>query len=189
VFGPAWQQAVVPTQILALGGAAVLVTDVVGSALMAAGRSRALLGYGVAHFAVYAGTVLAVASHGITAVAAAASIVHTLFLVVAYHVLLQGREESALRALWSDVAPATIGCVALVAVAGPVEWSLASTDAVAVVHVVGVGGAGAVAYLAALRLWYAPAWSDLCAALRRIVPQRVATKTLPATAVTLSERT
>src|SRR5439155_6113348 len=38
LFGPAWAPAVVPTQILALGGAATLVIDAVGAALMAQGR-------------------------------------------------------------------------------------------------------------------------------------------------------
>jgi O-antigen/teichoic acid export membrane protein len=172
-FGPGWEPAVLPTQILALGGAAVLVTDAVGSALMAAGRSRALLGYGVAHFAVYAGAVLAVAAHGLAAVAATASIVHTVFLFVAYRVLLRGTILSAARVLWVDIAPATLSCAALVAVAGPAEWALATLDAPALVHLTGVGAAGAVAYLLALRAWFPASFDDLAAALRRIVPDRV----------------
>ena len=44
----------VPTQILAAGGAATLTIDAAGSAFQATGRTRAMLGYGVAHFAVYA---------------------------------------------------------------------------------------------------------------------------------------
>ena len=35
LFGPAWEPAVLPTQILAGGGAATIVIDAVGSALMA----------------------------------------------------------------------------------------------------------------------------------------------------------
>ena len=50
LFGPAWEPAVLPTQILAGAGAATVVIDAVGTVLMAAGRSRAMLGYGVAHF-------------------------------------------------------------------------------------------------------------------------------------------
>ena len=59
LFGPEWTAAVVPTQILAVGGASTLVIDAVGVALMASGRPRALLGFGVAHFGTYAGAVLA----------------------------------------------------------------------------------------------------------------------------------
>jgi O-antigen/teichoic acid export membrane protein len=171
-FGAQWEPAVLPTQILALGGAAVLVTDAVGSALMAAGRSRALLAYGVAHFGVYAGAVLAVASQGLGAVAAAASIVHTIFLVIAYQVLLRGSVLHALRELWIDVAPAMVGCSALVAVAGPSAWALAVLDTPATLHLAGVGAAGAVAYLLALRAWFPASFADVVSALRRIVPDR-----------------
>ena len=55
VFGPAWEPAIVPAQILTAAGAATLVIDAVGATLMAAGRAQALLAYGWAHFAVYAG--------------------------------------------------------------------------------------------------------------------------------------
>lgn len=174
-FGPRWEPAVLPTQLLAVGGAAVLVTDAVGSALMAAGRSRALLGYGVAHFGVYAGAVLAVASHGLVAVAAAASIIHSLFLVVAYRVLLRGSVLGAVRVLWADVAPATVACVALVAVAGPAEWALASLDAPALAHLVGVTVAGGTAYLLALRKWFPASFGDLATALAQILPDRART--------------
>jgi O-antigen/teichoic acid export membrane protein len=172
-FGPQWQPAVLPTQILALGGAAVLVTDAVGSALMAAGRSRALLGYGVAHFGVYAGAVLVVASQGLAAVATVAAVVHTIFLVIAYQVLLGGSLLRALRELWTDVAPATVGCFALVAAAGPTEYALAALDAHPLAHFAAVGAVGAAAYLLALRAWFPAPFGDLVSALRRIVPGRV----------------
>ena len=74
LFGPAWEGAVVPTQILVAGGAASLVINAAGSALMAEGRAKALLGYGVAHFVVYVGAVVAVAHMGLAAVAIAGSV-------------------------------------------------------------------------------------------------------------------
>jgi lipopolysaccharide exporter len=169
-FGPNWQGAVLPTQILALGGAVVLVTDGVGAALMAAGRARALLGYGVAHFAVYAGIVFAVASHGLVVVAIAASVVHTVFMVIAYQVLLRGGATAALRLLWGDIAPATVCCAALLAAAAPAQLALQALEAPVLVHVAGVGLAGAAAYLLALRWWFPRAAADLAAAVGRIVP-------------------
>lgn len=173
LFGPAWEPAVTPTQILALGGAAVLVTDAVGSALMAAGRARALLGYGVAHFVVYAGVVIAVAGYGLVAVATSAAVVHGIFLVIAYRVLLHRTGQSALRALWADIAPATIACGALLAVAGPAHWAMASASAPTLVHIAAVVTPGAVAYLAALRIGFVGQWNDLSAALIRVVPARL----------------
>ena len=96
-----------------LGGASTLVIDAVGTVLMATGRARALLGYGMAHFVVYGLTVLLVVRFGIVAVAIDAAVVHTLFLIVAYVLMLRGSPERPLRRLWDDIAPATVSCLGL----------------------------------------------------------------------------
>ena len=57
---PHWDSEVVPVQVLAVGGASTLVIDAVGTVLMATGRTRALLGFGTAHFLVYGLAVLLV---------------------------------------------------------------------------------------------------------------------------------
>jgi PST family polysaccharide transporter len=173
LFGAAWAPAVVPTQILAAGGAATLTIDAVGSALQAAGRASAMLGFGVAHFVVYAAVVVAVSGHGLAAVSAGAAVVHAAFLVVAYQLLLRGQEQRALRVLWDDLSAALVGCAALVAVAWPAQWALRGAGAGALVTVALVGAAGAAAYLAALRAGFPAAWRDLAAALRRVLPGRL----------------
>ena len=128
LFGPAWEPAVVPTQILAGAGAATVVIDAVGSVLMATGRTRAMLLYGVAHFAVYVAAILFASRYGLTAVCVAAVSIHLIFAVVAYSVLLRGRAERTLRFFWDDVGAATVSCVALVAVAVPVNLALDRAD-------------------------------------------------------------
>ncbi len=175
VFGPAWEPAVLPTQILAGAGAATVVIDAVGSVLMAAGRARALLGFGVAHFAVYVVAVLFASNAGLAGVATAASVVHGVFLFVAYRVMLEGQGQSAVRLLWADLSAATVSCLALLAVAGPVEWALREAGASAPIHVLAVGVAGGLAYLLALRSWFDDAWRDLSALLRRLLPDRLVT--------------
>jgi PST family polysaccharide transporter len=172
LFGPAWEPAVLPTQILAVAGASTLLIDAVGSALQAAGRARAMLGYGIAHFVVYAGSVIVVAPYGLAAVSAAAAVTHTLFLVIAYQVLLHGHRESALRLLREDVTPAGVGCLALLAVAGPTAWALADAGTPVLVHIAAVSAAAAIAYLATLRAGFPDAWHDLGAALGRVLPGR-----------------
>jgi O-antigen/teichoic acid export membrane protein len=129
IFGPAWRPAVLPTQILAGAGAATVVIDSVGTVFMAEGRSRALLGFGVAHFLVYISVVLVASNWGVTSVAVAASGVHVVFVVVAYRMLLHGRPEPTLRFLWEDISAATVGCVAMAALALPVELALRSAGA------------------------------------------------------------
>ena len=170
IFGPAWEPAVLPTQLLAAAGAATVVIDAVGTVFMATGRSRALLGFGVAHFVVYIAIVLFASNWGVTGVAIAASGVHLAFVVVAYEMLLHGRPESALRLLWADVSAATVSCVAMAAAALPVELALRSSDAPAIVHLVVVGAICAATYLLAMRSFFKDAWSDLSALLTRVLP-------------------
>jgi PST family polysaccharide transporter len=170
LFGPAWEGAVVPTQILVLGGAATVVINACGSALMAAGRARALLGYGVAHFAVYVGSVLVVAHLGIGAVAVAGAVVHGIFLAVAYEVLLRGHVGSPLRVLWQDLAPALTACVALLAAGLLADLGLAEVGAPVLLHISGVALVGAAAYLAALRIGFPASAHDLRAAVDRLLP-------------------
>lgn len=172
LFGSEWEPAVVPTQILVLGGAATLAIDACGAALMAVGRARALLGYGVAHFLVYMAAVLAVAHLGLAAVAIAGSVVHTIFLGVAYKVLLRGLVPRPLLVLWHDLAPAMIGVGGLLLLAGPVDWGMASLHAPALIRMAAVCASGGVAYLMALRLIYPGSAHDLATAIRRLLPDR-----------------
>jgi lipopolysaccharide exporter len=182
LFGPAWEPAVLPTQILAGAGAACLVIDQVGAVLMAAGRARALLGYGVAHFIAYAGAVFVAAGHGLAAVATAAFVVHGIFVWVAYDLMLRGRPERPLRLLWDDIAAATVACLALVVTALPVEIALREAGAPPLLHIVTVSAVAAAAYLVALRLGFPDCARDLAAVARRILPMqalRAAARRIP----------
>jgi lipopolysaccharide exporter len=170
LFGPAWAASVVPTQVLCLGGAATLVIDAAGTTLMAAGRARAMLGYGAAHFAAYGIAVFAVASLGLTAVAVAAAVVHTLFLFVAYVVLLRGVVERPLRQLRTDLAPAVVSCAGLGAAAVPVAWALASAHAPGAAQLLAVGAVSIVAYLLTLRTFFCDAWQELRAVVGAVAP-------------------
>jgi lipopolysaccharide exporter len=172
VYGPDWEPAVVPTQILAGAGVATVVIDAVGTVLMATGRSRAMLGYGIAHFAVYVTAVLFASRYGLVAVCISVVAVHMAFLVVAYQLLLRGRREPTLRFLWGDISAATVGCVALAAAALPVNVALGHAGVAPVFHVLAVSAAGGLGYLGALRLGFAEAWRDVMALVRRVLPEQ-----------------
>ena len=128
MFGAQWSEAVVPTQILCGAGAATLVIDAVGTTLMASGRPRALLGYGVAHFA-STSTVSLISHWGLVAVAVAAVTVHTLFLVIAYVVLASGSPGTSLGSYGATPHRPRSQSSALAALATPVGWAI-STAAV-----------------------------------------------------------
>jgi O-antigen/teichoic acid export membrane protein len=170
LFGAEWTPAVVPMQLLAVGGASTLVIDAVGVALMASGRPRALLGFGVGHFAVYAGAVLVASNFGLAAVAAAASIVHTAFLGVAYVLMLRGTGERPLRTMWAEIGPATGSCLGLVVVAVPADFALSAAGAPTLVQLAAVSALALGAYAATLRICFPAAWSDVVAVARRVLP-------------------
>jgi O-antigen/teichoic acid export membrane protein len=173
LFGSEWDAAVVPTQILVVGGAATLVIDACGSSLMAVGRTKALLGYGIAHFIVYVGAVALLVHLGLPAVAIGGAVVHSVFLGVAYILMLGDDVDHPLLTLWQDLEPALISCIALVALALPANWALVNAGVPVIPHTVGTSAAAAVGYLVALRIGYPPQFRDLMAALRRLVPDRV----------------
>ncbi len=172
MFGPAWEEAVVPTQILVIGGAATLVIDACGSALMAVGRTRTLLGYGIAHFVVYVGVVFALVHLGLPAVAVGGAVVHTLFLGVAYIVMLRDQVRSPLLVLWQDVEPALVSLIGLAATGVPANLALANAGVPVVPHILGTTVAAGVGYLIALRLGFPASSRDLGSAVRRILPDR-----------------
>jgi len=170
LFGAEWTPAVLPMQILAAGGASTIVIDAIGVALMASGRPRALLGFGVGHFVAYALAVLVASRFGLAGVAAAASIVHTAFLGVAYTILLRGTGQPPLRTMWAEIGPAIGACAGLVAVAVPVALGLSAAGAPALVQIALVTVAALGAYAAALRLCFPSSWADVVAVARRVVP-------------------
>lgn len=172
LLGAAWAPAVVPTQILAIGGISTLVIDSTGVVFMASGRSRAMLLFGVGHFAVYGTVVWFVAPYGINAVAIAAAVVHTVFVLVSYTLMMRGSLAQTLRHIWTDVAPAALSSVALAAVAIPVSIGLSAAHAAAFVQLALVTVVSFGAYLAVLRLAFQATWRELVSTIVRVVPIR-----------------
>lgn len=170
LFGARWTPAVAPTQILALGGASAVIFSAVGTVLMATGRAKALLGFGWAQFIVYGLAVFLVAPQGITAVAIAAAAVHALFALLAYVLMLAGSGERPVWRLWSDVAPATVSCLGLVAIALPVSLALTAADVPALPWLLVIGLVAVPPYLLTLRICFPATWRAQCAALERILP-------------------
>lgn len=171
LLGPAWAPVVVPTQILAVGGATTLVMDTAGVALAAAGRSRAMLGFGVAHFLVYAVVVWVVAPLGINAVAIGAAVVHSAFVLVSYVVMLSPTPaRTALGHVIADVAPAFVASLALAVLAVPATIALTGAGAPVLINVLATAAVGAVAYLLALRTVFPAAWRQLCTGVGHMLP-------------------
>ena len=158
------------SQILCLGGAATLVANAAGTVLMASGRARALLGFGLAHFTTYGLTVLLVVHWGIVAVAIDAVVVHSVFAVLAYQLMLRGSTEHPLRRLWEDVGPAVVSCLGLAAVALPASAGLTAAGVPAAIWLLAIGMVALPAYLLTLRVCFPSTWRTQQSALRRVLP-------------------
>jgi lipopolysaccharide exporter len=172
-YGPAWHPAVVPVQILAIGGAAMLVAQAVTVAMLGAGRAKTVQGWGWGHFLVYGGAVFAVARLGLTAIAVAAVVVHTIFLIIAYVLLARGSVARAFKALAKDVLPAAACSVGFAAVAFPVSV-LASTAGVPMLpYLLLVTVSGGAGYFLSLRLWFPTELHQFSGVAARLLPARV----------------
>jgi O-antigen/teichoic acid export membrane protein len=170
IFGPAWTAAVVPAQILVVGGLATVLLDAMGPVIMAAGRPRAILKFGVAHSVVYLGAVVFVTPFGITAVSIAAGVVHGAFVFVAYAWLLGMLVDNPMRCLWDDTAAALVSCCPFVAVAAAGAWGVEQSGAPAPLAMLAASGLGTGAYLLTVRVCFAEAFRDLQALIRRLAP-------------------
>lgn len=180
VFGPVWGPAVAPTQVLAIGGAATLVIDAVGSTLMAAGRPRAVLGFGWAHFAAYATAVFLMAPLGLTAVAASAAVVHTAFVFVAYRLMLPDDRRHVPRRIWEDVGPAVASSLVLVAATVPASIAMSSWRVPPIVDLAAVGVIAASSYLAVLRKGFPATWRMLVSFVGHLLPSSLRRRSTPA---------
>ena len=173
VYGHAWEAAVLPTQILCAGGASTLVIDAIGAVLMATGRAKGLLGYGVAHFVVYIGCVVIVSPMGLAAVAITGAIVHGVFAVAAYGMIARRKRQNPLSAIWEDIAPASVSCVGMAALAIPVDRLVQSAHMPGGVRFLIVFVACAIGYLVTLRVVFPQSWRDLYSLARRLTPPRL----------------
>lgn len=169
VFGPAWRPAVVPTQILVGAGMVAAILTGYPQVMLAIGRPRALLKFNLAMLLVYAGAIFAASSYGLVAVSITASCTYGLILVGVYRFLLRRYFGISLLGLVSELGPALVSCLALLAVTGPLAalcgpvWPRAGTAAM-------TGSAGLLAYALVLRVGFPAAWSDLSKLLVRVFP-------------------
>lgn len=179
VYGPRWTPTVDPTQVIVAAGAAMIVVDATSSALMASGRSRALLCFCSSHFVVYALAVFIVSPLGITAVAWAAVIVHGLFMVISYVLVLRRGDDqperstlAALGHLVSDLAPAMVGCAVLMGAALCTGLIASAAHAPALARLAAMTVAGVIAYLAVLRAIYPSSLRTLRNLVVHLLPRR-----------------
>jgi O-antigen/teichoic acid export membrane protein len=172
LFGSAWKEAVVPTQILAIAGIVTVPGDTVGAVVLAAGRARAWLVYHLGLFAVYATAIYVAAGYGLRTVCAAVVAVQALSTVAAYAGLMRGLVERPLLRLCHDLVPGVVPAAAVVATSGPLVWAFSKSELPTLVTMAVSSGIGAAAGAIVLHRVSRPAWNDLTVLARRMMGGR-----------------
>jgi lipopolysaccharide exporter len=172
LFGARWEPAVVPTQILAVAGMIAAILTGFAQVLLAAGRPRALMRFNVILLAVYAVAVMATASQGIVTVAIAVVGVYILQLIAVYAVLFRRVVGIRVGGMISDLAPAVVGGLALLAAGFPLAHLLEGAGAPPGAVIAAVAAVGLSIHCVVLRLLFPAVWHDLFSLVRRVLPTR-----------------
>ncbi|HEU4943667.1 MAG TPA: lipopolysaccharide biosynthesis protein [Solirubrobacterales bacterium] len=170
MFGSDWQPSVLPTQILAVAGMIAAILTGFPQVLLAAGKPQALLRFNVVVLAVYAGAVFATVQRGIVAVSIAVVAVYVAQLIVVYAVLLRRVVGIPVRQMVTDLAPAAVGGLALLATCFPLAHLLRDTGTPVPLILLAVGSLGLLVHCAVLRQLFSATWQDLTALARRVLP-------------------
>jgi O-antigen/teichoic acid export membrane protein len=170
VFGPAWEPAVVPAQILAVGGMISAILTGYPQVMLAVGKPKRLLRFNVAMLSVYGVAVFFASTHGLVAVSITVVGVFFGILVGVYWWLLRPELGIPMRGLVDDLGPALAGCVALAIAALPVRFGLEAIDAPTIVTIALASLAGLAAYALLIRVAFVAVWSDLLMIVVRVVP-------------------
>lgn len=173
-LGPGWEEAIVPTQILAGAGFVASVGTGTGPLLVAVGRPGVLLTYSLVAFAVFAVAVTIGSEWGLIGVCVAAISAKVVSLLALLYFVVERVVGIPLRVtLEQDLAPAVVSCLPVIAFAYP--WTRLLEDAAIpaplILLLIGVVGLGI--YVAMLRLFFAEALADLVLLLSRLVPERI----------------
>ncbi len=160
LYGPQWEDAIVPAQILAVGGLVGIVTTGFGPLLLAAGRPGLLLAVNATNAAIYAVLVFLVAPSGLVAVAIATA-AFWLAQGVAVQFVMQSAVGVPVRDVVDEVLPAAASSAALLAVTWPLAALLREASVPAVVLLPLAAAAGGVVYLLVLRMAFRDAFNDL----------------------------
>jgi O-antigen/teichoic acid export membrane protein len=169
MFGARWEPAVLPAQILAIAGLAVMINSGTGSLLLAAGRPRVLALYNVCLLVGYAATVFFTAPLGLTGVCIAVAGFQVGALIAAHVLLLKPLVGVDLRQLLGDLTPALTGSALTLLAAMPLTAALDGAGLPAPAVLALAGAAGATVYLLTVRLLFRSAWADVVLILRRLL--------------------
>jgi O-antigen/teichoic acid export membrane protein len=169
-FGPAWEEAVVPAQILGVAGMAAAILTGYPQVMLAVGKPKELLRFNLAMLTGFAIAVGLASGQGLAVIAVAVVLVYACILLGAYKFLLQRHAGIPMWSLLRELSPAVVGCFALAAVALPLRFALEGAGAPDAVTLLVAGPVGLLAYAVLLRTAFPAAWHDVVMIVEKVAP-------------------
>jgi O-antigen/teichoic acid export membrane protein len=168
LFGSQWEPAVLPAQILALGGMGFAVTAGAEQMAIAAGYPGTLMRFTVAQLAAYAAIVLAGTLWGLTAVCVGVAAFRWGVALLSYRVLLRPF-DIPVRQIVVDAGPALVGLVPLLVAGFAARAELTAASVPALVTTAATAAVCLPVYALTLRLVFPAVARDLIAIARRLL--------------------
>jgi len=171
IFGSQWDDAVEPTQILAIAGMMAAIQAGTGPLLMAVGKPGVLLRWNLSKIVILGALVYVVAPHGLVSLAIAVTAFNVVRSLIGQQILLRRYAGIDVRALWIACVPA----IAATALMLGVGWLvLQGGDALSLserVACVAAAAVGAGVYLLALAVLFPSAMTELREVADRLLPR------------------
>lgn len=171
LYGQRWEPAVVPTQILALGGMALTVMSGTEQLILAMGRPRVLLALNASFLFATAVAVFAASPHGLTAVCVGVAGVHVVFVAVAQIGILRRLVGIRLRQLAADVVPALSASGAAILTSAVAETWIGDVGS-PVIRVAALASVSIAVYLIVFRGLFGQAWAEMAGTVRRVLSRK-----------------
>ena len=172
-FGQPWAPAAGAIQILAVAGMIAAVLTGYPQVLLAAGHPRALFNFNMILLTLFGVTSWIAAPYGITALSLSVVGVHVVMIVAVYGVLFNRFLGIPTGRMVSDIIPAAVCSVALLAVTFPFADLLHNAGVPVPVLSVLVGVVGTLVYATGLRGFFPVVWNDVVLLVVRVMPSGV----------------
>jgi O-antigen/teichoic acid export membrane protein len=172
LFGQRWEPAVLPAQILTVGGMASTLRSLIGPSMLAAAHPKALFVFSFAETVLYGSTVWFASNGTLTTVCLAVAGFQVAAVLIAYGWLMRRKLGLPASQVVRDVGPALGACIPLLAIAWVICHVLLGQAPVLVMVAV-AGPIGMAVYLITMRFCFAGAWSDIALLWERVAPRRL----------------
>jgi lipopolysaccharide exporter len=160
LFGSQWQDAVFPTQVLAVAGMATAAAAGTVQLALANGHARAVLQFFLVLLAGYAFVIYFASGYGLHAVVIAATVYQVILLAGQFYFLETRLVGIPLRETWGAVLPALVSSALSLAAAYPIARALEGRQLGDLVVLTVAAGVALVVYGAAVRLFFPSSWNE-----------------------------